>query len=749
LAGPFTGGAPPDMARFMPPPQEAAPSAEDLRREVERVRALVEHHFQVTDLRYDQEAFAYFVQFSMPTLEEEFDDLRREMLDAGYVPMLLREHGGLIVYVSRLPKRRFRSIRVNIVLLVATIATTIFAGMTFVSSYEEIGIWTMESVWKGAAYFAAPLMLVLSLHEMGHFLMARHHRVAASLPFFLPAPPILGTFGAAISLREPIPSKRALIDIGVAGPITGFIVAILVTTLGLLLSAWDPHPTGDDASVYVILGTPLIYQVMDALLPTPENTLIHPTAFAGWVGFLVTFLNLLPVGQLDGGHIARALLGDRARLMGYVTIGAVVMVSLVTGYWGWIIFLVIIVFFVSVSHPPPLNDVSPLPPSRVMVGAVAFILLVVCFVPVPMAPSPLHPDLEAQVEPAYINVAPDGRANATLVMNNTGNTRFTARIDLQEDHGWNVTFGDNMKHNGADRGRIDVLKRKSEGFITRLNISVAPPPGSDLGTRETFTVEIRYVNDKEQDVLIYARFTATVGWLEPREVPARNLLAIDRVFDVPLRFKNLVHSTLDLPTRFAVNVTVPGGAEGLLTNSSAENVTVDDIRSATSLDELLLANNETVQLHLWLYAAPGTPLMAHIHADITFAPEGANMTIVQPVPFDIVNPKYEVWLNPVYENVTFRSGERRAVAFQLRSNSTENVTVRFTYAVDASNFTIVEKDDELVLPPGYDQTKSIIIDPVGDVGAHSHLVIEMVYGPEWRRLVSVTIDLLVTEAAGS
>ncbi len=731
----------------MPPPV-TAPSPEDLKHEVERVRALVEHRFQVTDVRYDQEAFAYFVQVNMLTLEEEFDELRREMMDAGYIPMLLREREGLIVYVSRLPKRKFRSIWVNIVLLVATIFTTIFAGMTFVSSYESIGLVTWESAWKGAVYFAAPLMLVLSVHEMGHFLMARHHHVAASLPFFLPAPPILGTFGAAISLREPIPSKRALIDIGFAGPITGFVVAIFVTILGLQLSAWDPHPTGDDASVYVILGTPLIYQVMSALVPTPEDVLIHPTAFAGWVGFLVTFLNLLPVGQLDGGHIARALLGDRARLMGYVTIAAVVLVSLLTGYWGWIIYLVLIVFFVSVAHPPPLNDVSPLPVSRVMVGTVAFILLAVCFVPVPMAPSPLHPDMEVHVEPGDVNVAPDGWANVTMVLNNTGNTRFTARIELQEDHGWNVTFGAKLRSTGPDRGRIEVLKSKSESFLTRLNVSVAAPNGSDLGLRETFTVEIRYANDKDQDVLVYAKFTATVGWIEPREVPANTLLAIDRVVEVPLRLKSHVHGARGEETRFLLGLSVPGGAEGLLTNGSVANVTVDDVRSMGSLGEVALTDNGTVNLRLWLYAAPGTPLASGLQADLSFEPEGTNMTIVLPVAFDIVNPIYDVALFPQYENVTFRSGEQRAVAFQLLSRSTVDVTVRFTYTVDGPDFTIVEKEDELVLPPGYDQVKSVTIDPVGDVGAHSELVIEMVYGPDWSRRESTTIDLLVTQAAG-
>ncbi len=710
------------------------------------MRALVQHRFQVNDVRYDQEAFAFFVQTDPRRVETEFDDLRREMLDGGYIPMLLKERGGLIVYVTRMPQRRFRGIRVNIALLIATIATTIFAGMTFVSSYDDIGLFTLETVGKGALYFAAPLMLILGIHEMGHFIMARRYRVAASLPFFLPAPPILGTFGAAISLREPIPSKRALIDIGVAGPIAGFVVAIFITALGLQLSAWDPHPTGDDASVYVVLGTPLVYELMAMLVPTPEDVLIHPTAFAGWVGFLVTFLNLLPAGQLDGGHISRALFGDKARWVGYATIAGMLFVSFATGYWGWIFFLLLIVFFISLSHPPPLNDVTPLPPSRFMVGAVAFIMLAICFVPVPLAPSPLNPAMDAHFEPPDINVAPDGWANTTLVFNNTGNTKFDVVLRIQDDHGWNVTFDKRLKWNSR-AGEGTILVRKSgdgPDFITRLNVTVQPPEGSELGTRETFTIEMKY-NDNDIVERAFAKFTATVGWVSSRDEPQPRSVGVDTVSRIPLRFKNHIHDVDGVPTPFAIGLELPQGIQGVLTNTSVNISTPEALTEARPIGGQALTDNETLTVVLWLYAPPGTPVQNDLRANVLFEPMGHNITVVLGVLFDVVNPSYAVTIEPQYGNVTFVRGVQKVVAFDLRSYGSVNTTVRFTYTIDEANFTIVRKDDELDLPPGYYQTKSITIDPVGEIGSRSELRIEIAYGPDWKLSSSATIDLHITE----
>ena len=215
---------------------------EELGITVSLLRSTIQRYFIVNDVRFDREAFAFFIQLDPRTLEQNFDDMRRELLDLGYLPMLLKERAGHIIYVTRIPSREFRGLGVNIALLIATIFSTIFAGMLFVAAYEDIPFWSWQAAGLGALYFALPIMAILGVHEMGHYLMAKKHRIAASLPFFIPAPTILGTFGAFISLREPIHSKRALIDIGFAGPIVGFVAAVFVTILGFTPITWGTTP---------------------------------------------------------------------------------------------------------------------------------------------------------------------------------------------------------------------------------------------------------------------------------------------------------------------------------------------------------------------------------------------------------------------------------------------------------------------------------------------------------------------------
>jgi membrane-associated protease RseP (regulator of RpoE activity) len=722
-------------------------AGEELKKSVEQVRETISRHFHVTDVRYDQEAFAFFVQVHPPALEAEFDDLRRELLDAGFIPTLLKERGGHIIYVTRRPDKKFRGLGVNIAFLIATIATTIFAGMVFVSSYDGIELLSLESIWKGALYFAAPLMLILGIHEMGHYLMARHHRVAASLPFFLPAPPILGTFGAFISLREPIPSKRVLLDIGVAGPIAGFVTAIVVTVLGLQLSAWNPRPTGDDASVYVVLGTPLVYQLIQTLVPTPSDILIHPTAFAGWVGFLVTFLNLLPAGQLDGGHISRALFGDKARYVGYFVVAAMVLTSIITGYWGWIVFIIFILLMF--AHPPPLNDISPLPPTRYIAGAGAIIMLLICFVPVPIAASPFNPSLDSHMVQSDINVPPDGWANATVVFNNTGNTRFDVEVELQEDHGWNVTFDARLKDvTGHKRDVLNLRKDKSTNFTTYLNLTLRPPGGADLGERETFTIGIYYQDGGGTWHPSFEKFTATVGWFELKDAPGLTHVAIDTMTDVPVTIKSRVHDGEGAdPVPFSMALVLPPGIEGTVTEANRTELTVQEMRAGQPLGGVALRDNETATVRVWLYAAPGTPVGDGLVANLSVRPNGTNATGRVTLPFDVVNPIFDVGIIPSSDDVEFQKGVQKTVAFQLVSRSTVDVTVRLNYTIDSANFTIVSRVDEIVLPPGADLTKSITIDPSGEVGAASTLVVSITYGPEWNRRASAAIGLLITMPA--
>ncbi len=236
-------------------------------------------------------------------------------------------------------------------------------------------------------------MGILGLHELAHYVMARYHHVEASLPYFLPVPPpvLFGTFGAFISIREPIPDRKALLDIGASGPITGFVASIPITIFGLYLSAHAPVLPLNNCGVTflganyssLVYGLSLFWVILGQFVPIGYANL-SPVALAGWVGLLVTAINLLPAGQLDGGHVYRALLGDRSR---YVSWGATLLLfglGIYTLYLGWF-FFGIVVFFLGLRHPPPLNDITPLDGKRWVVGGACTAIILVAFVLIPVS----------------------------------------------------------------------------------------------------------------------------------------------------------------------------------------------------------------------------------------------------------------------------------------------------------------------------------------------------------------------------
>jgi membrane-associated protease RseP (regulator of RpoE activity) len=727
-------------------------AGEELKDDVEDVRSTIQKYFIVNDIRYDSEAFAYFVQLNPRTLEEDFDNLRRELLDLDYVPMLLRERSGFIVYVTRKPVREYRSIVVNVAFLIATIFTTVFAGMMFVSSYWEIDIWSMEAVGLGALFFAAPLMFILGIHEMGHYIMARRHRVAASLPFFLPAPPILGTFGAFISLREPIHSKRALIDIGIAGPIAGFVAAIFITILGLRLSALDPQPVADDVAGSLILGTPLIFQLISTLVPTPDDILIHPTAFAGWVGFLVTFLNLLPAGQLDGGHIMRAMLGDKARWAGYITVGAMFFISATFNYFGWIVFIIFILFVF--QHPPPLNDVSPLPPSRWIMGAGAILILLICFVPVPIEPFPVNPDLDLHMLDQDLNTGINESVNATLVLINNGNGRFPVHLKLLEDHGWNVSWDEGIKWKDKrdDFQEMQLPKDPKTNFTTYVNFTVTPGPNANQGDRKSFEVIVAYENEAERDVTHFPKFTVTVGWIEVEETPGRSDLTVGILQDYEVKFKNLVHPHPNASTDFNLSFALLDGIDHAITFANITALTVEELYEVESIESLSLGDNETAALRVWLYAPPGTEEREGQLVELTVSlADEPNVTSSLDFTLDVYGPPV-ITIEPLYPTVSFVKNTEKEVFYRVVSDGHMDVRARFTFNFsnewDDVNWTIVENaDEERTIEAGSNQTWSLKIYATGEVGTETDLVITVSHEPEWELIESPPIRLRVTLTA--
>ena len=235
----------------------------------------------------------------------------------------------------------------------------------------------------GALWYSGGLMSILLFHEAGHYLAARRHRVSVSLPYFIPMPlPPFGTMGAIIKMDGRIPNRRALMDVGVAGPFAGLAVAIPVIFFGLRFS--QIIPLEETAGNTITLGDSMLFSILTRLsfgsLPEGQDILLHPLAYAGWVGLLITAINLLPVGQLDGGHILYALFHRNSRFVAWILYGVFLYVCLFH-YFGWLLLLILLAVFR--KHPPTLLDSIPLDPKRKIAGVLALILFGLAFTPVP------------------------------------------------------------------------------------------------------------------------------------------------------------------------------------------------------------------------------------------------------------------------------------------------------------------------------------------------------------------------------
>ena len=251
----------------------------------------------------------------------------------------------------------------NLVLFVLTVGSTLLIG--------------------GPIYSIAILSILLA-HEMGHYLASRKYGVASSLPYFIPLPlPPFGTLGAVIRTKGPIPHRRALFDIGAWGPFCGLLLAIPAVIVGFLLSEVV------DASQFpaqgMSLGNPPLLSLLQRIvlgdLPAGTDVVLHPIAYAGWVGLFITSLNLLPAGQLDGGHIIYALFGRHSMVIFRLTLLGITLICLIYNL-GWLL-LVILLFFIGYRHPPPLEDRIPLDWRRKIAGGFAFLIFFTAFTPIP------------------------------------------------------------------------------------------------------------------------------------------------------------------------------------------------------------------------------------------------------------------------------------------------------------------------------------------------------------------------------
>lgn len=271
---------------------------------------------------------------------------------------------------------------INLILLLATVVTTVLMGAI---NEGADPLADPLSVVRGVP-FSLALMTILGAHELGHYFMARKRGVAVTLPYFIPMPlsPI-GTMGAFIQLRSPVHNKKGLLDVGLAGPVSGLVVAIPLLIYGLAHSPVKPIVGGEGyfTEGNSILYLALKYLVHGRILPGGGmDVFISPVAFAGRIGILVTALNLLPAGQLDGGHIVYAMFGDRARSIAIFTL--VILGGMGVLWSGWFLWAALILFF-GLGHPPPLDDITGLDPRRKVVGVLAVIMFILVFTPVPFS----------------------------------------------------------------------------------------------------------------------------------------------------------------------------------------------------------------------------------------------------------------------------------------------------------------------------------------------------------------------------
>lgn len=354
---------------------------------LERLKTDVSRYFPFYDLKILDDGIAFFCRIREETLDEDFEVLREALSSYGFIPILRREGGEHLIYVIKAKEKREVPVWVNIFLLLAAILTTTLTGSLLVSN--RTNLWELgalkdmldpKNLLDGFFLFSLPLLTILGVHEMSHYYASRYHGVRTSLPFFIPVPPIfkfnIGTFGAVISSRDPIPNRKALFDIGLSGPLAGFLVAIPISVYGLIKSI--PVPPGSVPSE-TILQPPPLFTIISLLLniPIDYRIILHPTAFAGWVGLIVTAVNLFPIGQLDGGHVTRAIFGENQRYIGWFSL-------ILLLFTGWFFFAILIALLAGVYHPPPLNDLTPVDLKRKVLFILAVIILILCFTPFPV-----------------------------------------------------------------------------------------------------------------------------------------------------------------------------------------------------------------------------------------------------------------------------------------------------------------------------------------------------------------------------
>ncbi|MEM0008125.1 MAG: site-2 protease family protein [Candidatus Bathyarchaeia archaeon] len=334
--------------------------------EFERLKEIVCEHFQIEEALIEHNIPTFYLKQPQET-KQAFLKLLKKLGQTNLMAFLRRSDGRVVLRIFPKQPSKPSSVLVNWLLLFATVGTTFAAGYLQSAGFTDPLI--------GGAAFTVAVMAVLGMHEMGHKLTADVEGVEATPPYFIPGPPPLGTFGAVIMQKSLPLNKDSLFDIGASGPLFGFLVAIVATIIGLPYSSYNWVSEGTPT-----LPAPLFFRLFAEFLlpPAPTNgykpgymlvVMLHPVAFAGWIGFFVTMLNLLPAAMLDGGHVARSLFSERIRSI--LTMLSIIFLVFVS--WPMAIFVLFMSMF---RHPGPLDDVSDLSRSRkIFLGVLVVIFI--------------------------------------------------------------------------------------------------------------------------------------------------------------------------------------------------------------------------------------------------------------------------------------------------------------------------------------------------------------------------------------
>ena len=330
------------------------------------IEKLVDKRFEILDFTLSPSKMKFLVDARDP--KKSFLDLLRELKRHGYLVAMREHEHELNLVVAKAPPIEGGNVWINIILLLATICTTFAAGYFLFENLLD------------AALFSSALMIILGSHELGHKIAAWRYDVAATWPYFIPLPPplFIGTMGAIIKIKSPIPSKEALVEMGASGPMFGFLFALPLLAIGLTLS----QPTGGEIFQYI--PPPLLFAFLSSLTfgHFPADLQPHPLAFASLIGLFITWLNLMPAGQLDGGHVARGLFSKERH---YLLTRALGFTLVLLGF-SWPLFLIwglFILFAFGTPHRGALNDVSKLARRQKLLAVAAFVVFILCL-PIPL-----------------------------------------------------------------------------------------------------------------------------------------------------------------------------------------------------------------------------------------------------------------------------------------------------------------------------------------------------------------------------